>query len=244
MSCCQISAQTLLLVVGHSVKNSVICLKKIDILHWKLFLLFMIPVSVRVTFVPLHHKHWDTALYWTVFRYDCHLFQFPHLHVTPQRSLCCVHTGFLGWRAGKWCYLLPCPLHPTSEMWHCSHKNIPQLLHEWFPLAGMSIPYIYSAIQFVSAYRYGYWKWTMNSSFDILSNSLLTNRMILVQECTQAYATWGEQMSVNCLVVYIYLYVRCILYFRCSDGGTSRNCFVYLDRQTDRDICCFLRQSV
>lgn len=194
----------------------------------------MVPVCVTVTVGPPNHRHWDCALYWTVLRYDCHLFQFPHLHVTPQGSLCCVHTGFLGWKPGKWYCLLPYPSHSTSEMWHCSHKNIPQLLHEWFPLAGMSISYSlssYSAMQFVSVCQYCYWKWTMNSSFGILSNSLLNNRAVLAQDCTQASASWKQQMSVNCLIVYIYLYLRCILYFICTDGDTPRNCFVYLGRQ-------------
>ena len=247
VSCCQISAKTVLLIAGSVLlsdlstdtyscsafyqKFTVICLNQIGILHWKLILLFVIPVSVTVTVVPLNHKHWDCALYWAVLRYDWHLFQFPHLHVTPQSSLCCVHTGFLGRRAGKWCCLLPYPSHSTSEMWHCSHKNIPQLLHEWFPLAGMSIPYIYSAMQYVSACRYCYWQWTVNSSFGILSNSLPTNHVVLAQECTQASASWGQQMSVNCLVVYVYLYLRCSLYFRCSDGGTPRNSCVYWGRQ-------------
>jgi len=194
----------------------------------------MFPVSVTVTVGPLNHKLWDCAPYWTILRYDCHLFQFPHLHVTPQGSLCCVHAGFLGRRAGKWCCLLPYPIHSSSEMWHCSYKNIPQLLHEWFPLAGMSVPYSlsrYSAMQFVSACRYCYWKWTVNSSFGILSNSSLTNRVVWAQECSQASASWGQQMSVNCLVVYSYLYLRCILYFRCTDGGTARNWFVCVGRQ-------------
>jgi hypothetical protein len=119
-------------------------------------------------------------------------------------------------------------------MRRCSHKNIPQLLHEWFPLAGMSIPYSlssYSALQFVSACRYCYWKWTLKSSFGILSNSSLTNCVGWAEKCSQASACWGQQMSVNCLAVYIYLYLRCVLYFRCTDGGTLRNCFVYLGRQ-------------
>jgi hypothetical protein len=75
---------------------------------------------------------------------DFDVFQFQYLHITPQGGLCLVHTGFLGWRVGKWYRVLPVPARSTSEMWHCCHKNVPQLLHERFPLAGMA----WIAIQF------------------------------------------------------------------------------------------------
>lgn len=71
---------------------------------------------------------------------DFDVFQFQYLRITPQEGLCLVHAGFLGWRVGKRCRVLPVPAHSTSEMWHCCHRNVPQLLHEWFPVAGMAFP--------------------------------------------------------------------------------------------------------
>lgn len=71
---------------------------------------------------------------------DFNVFQFQYIHIAPEEGLCLVHAGFLGWRVGKWYRVLPVPARPTSEMWYCCYKNIPQLLHEWFPVAGMTFP--------------------------------------------------------------------------------------------------------